>query len=736
MKRHKKLCRLTATILLLAMLASTAAACGIVITPPDEPTIPTDPTNPTETPNPHVCVFSDWEVVKEVTSTEDGLRERRCECGKVEQDVIPASGKEYVIHYMNLKSAAYPEQTGYNSRDGLLELPVPEADGYTFAGWYTASVGGEIVDYIPKGSKEDYVLFAHWEVIAYDITYRNAPNHTNVTTYDIEDKLNLKTPSWNGLVFTHWSDEKGNIYKPTGNITILPEKMFGDLILTANWKTLRNIASPAADNAKLYSDFSTEDGYLFFYYHLGTIQHVVLDSKDALAGNLYYKSEGIPIEYTLSQTVTIGEETGKTITNTVSKSISQSQSTEQSMSFALESSRNWNEHLGTSVDASIGAEIGAGGAKITGSITTSIEESLDVGGSRGTSQGWNSSLSSSKEIGMEESESVSSSLAYMEEISTTKEETIYVGAEQPSGYYAYVHAGNIEVYATVIYDIETGNLFINTYSYLDNMHTMVMYYPDVASLNDPAVDSLDFTIPEEEIKNMIESAYYVKYDANGGEGRMPVTLCAAGGEVALAKNAFTKEGFVFAGWKLEKEDGNVSFADGEMVKDLAEPLHTVTLKAMWDEDPTYDKDVVYTAATKSGYVSKGVSGKDPDIKYSAVIEYRNRTANSVEIRVKFTSTITKGWYTVYGQRFNFSIGSNKSGTLEIVPFNTWKNISSANRSLTKTSAWMTVPLSTAAATTVSLKIYYWQVNSGGTDMTANYDYHGINTTWTVDIPAD
>ena len=230
--------------------------------------------NPDE---PHTCSFGDWVIVKEPTNSVDGLRERKCDCGKVEQEVIVASNTEYYIKYRNLKSADYPEESGYNSKDGLLDLPQPEATGYTFIGWYTASSGGELIDYIPEGSKKNYILYAHWELVSYEITYKNVPNNVNPTSYNIESKLKLETPKWSGLVFTHWSDEDGNIYTPSENITSLPEKTSGDMILTANWKVLRNIVTPAQNGSMLYSVYSGEEGNLYFYYDLGTIEHVVLD---------------------------------------------------------------------------------------------------------------------------------------------------------------------------------------------------------------------------------------------------------------------------------------------------------------------------------------------------------------------------------------------------------------------------------------------------------------------------
>ncbi|MBR5143604.1 MAG: InlB B-repeat-containing protein, partial [Clostridia bacterium] len=249
-----------------------------------------NPDNGTE--DSHTCSFGDWIIVKEPTNSVDGLRERKCECGNVEQEVIAASNTEYYIQYRNLKTAQYPKENGYNSKEGLLNLPQPEADGYTFIGWYTASIGGELVDYIPEGSTKNYILYAHWELVSYEITYKNVPNNTNPTSYNIETKLKLETPKWSGLEFTHWSDNEGNTYLPDINITSLPTNMFGDLTLTANWKVLRNIATPAAENGTLYSVFSGEEGMLYFHYDLGTIEHVVLDDINP---SLYYKSEGMPI---------------------------------------------------------------------------------------------------------------------------------------------------------------------------------------------------------------------------------------------------------------------------------------------------------------------------------------------------------------------------------------------------------------------------------------------------------
>ena len=736
MKNRNNMMRIFAFLLLTSMLVSSLAACnGVTITPnPVETTTTTtekndpDP-NPDPDPKPHTCVFGHWEVVKAATTTEEGLRERRCECGEIEQEVIPCPEAEYSITYNNLKTADYPEVNGYNSADGLMNLPRPEATGYVFVGWYTSSVGGDIVDYIPKGSTKDYILFAHWELVEYTITYKNAPNYSGIMSYDIEDKLRLVSPKWSGLEFDYWSDEEGNKYYPDDDITTLPTYTHGDLVLTANWKVLRNIAKRGPENPDFYFNFDEEDGFLSFWYDIGTIEHVILDANPS--AYLYYKAEGSNISLTLSKTVSIGEETAKTISNTISQSISTSKTIENSFNFAKSHSENWSNSITGGSETEVGVEGDIGVAKLSAKQKFSVEVSGVWGETDTSTAEWGSSVSSTTESSTEKSQTVSSSLVYKQDISSEISETFSVDANQPSGYYAYVHAGNIRVVAIVMYEIETGLLYINTHSYLDNMHSMLMYYPDVNALNNPTVDSLDLAIPEDKIVEMIESSYYVKYDGNGATGTMATTAHHMNEDEPISNNEFKKTGCIFAGWEMTTADGErIIVEDGAVIKDHVKPLQIVTLKALWETDPTYDKDIVYTATTKTGTISTS-----PGLTYSAKIEYRNRTADSVEVRIAWTTSIRNGSYTRYGQNFNFSVGSAKSGNVRVVSFDTWKNYTSSVRSKTGTSGWVTVPLNTPAATTISMKIYYWQTNSNDYDMNKYDGTAAINTTWKIDIPA-
>ena len=77
------------------------------------------------------------------------------------------------------------------------------------------------------------------------------------------------------------------------------------------------------------------------------------------------------------------------------------------------------------------------------------------------------------------------------------------------------------------------------------------------------------------------SAYAVRFDANGGMGTMEKRVYAAGDDVALPANTFTRSGWTFAGWGTEA-DGPVLYADGERIGGgLAAGGQTVTLHAVW-----------------------------------------------------------------------------------------------------------------------------------------------------------
>ena len=517
-------------------------------------------------------------------------------CGEVfvEQEEVPMlQAKHHSITYRNLNGAESPEPTSYAEHAGLMEMPEPAAPGYVFVGWYTASQGGTVVDYIPAGSTQDYILYARWEQITYNITYFEAPNYEGVETYTVENEIYLKDPNWPGLGFMGWSEENGKVVtevteKGTRLYKIAPGTT-GDLKLTANWKLMRNIAVPGT-NTLMLAKFNPETGHYVFTYELGTIENVVLEELNSSTLGLYRHTGAGDFTLTMSQENTMEESFADSITQTISKSISSSSEWEQSKEWAKEIS---NEHS-THVDISL--EIGGDAAMVKAGIETGYGYANTNTDSWGGSESKGGSYGEETENGQE----VGSSFSYLKSMTTASEASINISGDAPHGYYDYVQAGNIRVFGVVTYNPEDGNVYMNTYSMLDNMHGVVLYYPDVNALNNPTCETLEYRIPRDNIAETIANSYFVEYDPNGVEilgveiavkGKMQNTLHTIGGVEKLAKNEFTRDGYLFMGWetrgKVEGQDELVStgtFTDEQVINtSLASNGEVVTMYALWEK---------------------------------------------------------------------------------------------------------------------------------------------------------
>lgn len=74
--------------------------------------------------------------------------------------------------------------------------------------------------------------------------------------------------------------------------------------------------------------------------------------------------------------------------------------------------------------------------------------------------------------------------------------------------------------------------------------------------------------------------FKVKFNPNGGKGKMAAQTIARNKAVALRKNAFTRKGCIFLGW-AKKKTGAVAYKNGAKVKNLAAKGKTASLYAKW-----------------------------------------------------------------------------------------------------------------------------------------------------------
>ena len=102
----------------------------------------------------------------------------------------------------------------------------------------------------------------------------------------------------------------------------------------------------------------------------------------------------------------------------------------------------------------------------------------------------------------------------------------------------------------------------------------------------------------------------------------------------------------------------------------------------------------------------GSSGKQFGISSTATAEYQNRTASTVQVRIKWVNTLTANTYYGYAQSFNASIGGSSYVDYSICSASTWNSLSSSARSVTAYSNWVTVSVS-ATQTSVSASGSFW-----------------------------
>lgn len=138
-------------------------------------------------------------------------------------------------------------------------------------------------------------------------------------------------------------------------------------------------------------------------------------------------------------------------------------------------------------------------------------------------------------------------------------------------------------------------------------------------------------------------------------------------------------------------------------------------------DSTSAKTITFTYTPTAVSTSQTiVSGKtwwsydgQARITYAVKVEYRNRTANSVQVRVTWTNTIQSGYYYGYKQVGKVNIGGQTTGNMTIATNSTFAKGHSSNIA-SVTSDWITVSLSTTNATTLAVSgSWYDALNLSG-----------------------
>lgn len=131
----------------------------------------------------------------------------------------------------------------YNEPYG--SLPTPNRTGYTFAGWYTKSSGGEVVTSSTTVNNEySHSLYAHWTANSYTIIYdkNNGSGSMSNTSciYGQDCTLRTNTFTRSGYTFSSWNtraDGKGTSYNNGDKVRTLTSTNNGTVTLYAQWSS-------------------------------------------------------------------------------------------------------------------------------------------------------------------------------------------------------------------------------------------------------------------------------------------------------------------------------------------------------------------------------------------------------------------------------------------------------------------------------------------------------------------
>ena len=150
----------------------------------------------------------------------------------------------------------------------------------------------------------------------------------------------------------------------------------------------------------------------------------------------------------------------------------------------------------------------------------------------------------------------------------------------------------------------------------------------------------------------IGDSYSVRFDSNGGVGRMDNQTMMMGVTYALNTNLYTRSGYTFKGWALTSS-GSVKYKDGARVSGLSSVKNdTVVLYAVWEAVQTYTVTFKPNGGTCSEtvrYVAGGTKIGELPVPTWSGYSFRCWTSGSSGGTVITPETVINSSHTYYAQ---------------------------------------------------------------------------------------
>lgn len=225
---------------------------------------------------------------------------------------------------------------------------------------------------------------------------------------------------------------------------------------------------------------------------------------------------------------------------------------------------------------------------------------------------------------------------------------------------------------------------------------------------------------------------------------------ASGGTKIATTTTFTSNSTIYAHWTpnnytysiVYKSSNGTSLGSTTMTKAYGSSA-TVTPPAYagyttpsaqtvnWDSSSktitfTYSPVSATVTSVSNVHFATYNSGEET---YSAEITVGERTATSVQIKIKVTFRLPKGAYNAYAHKLTGKVGDTSIPKTTIVSLNKWASSSSSVRTESSTTSWISVPV-TATQTTVNANLILRLYNSNDTYM-SSYAHTEQNVTVTI-----
>lgn len=532
-------------------------------------------------------------------------------------------------------------------------LPTPTRDGYTFVGWFTQKEeGNQVLETSLVETDSDHTLYARWSTDAYKVTFDANGGSVDPASKTVEYGSaygTLPTPEKKGYGFTGWYTAKDGGDKVTEDTKLEKAK---DVTLYARWSA----------NAVTVS-FNANGG-----------------SVGTTSGSVEYGSK-----YGSLPTPT---RTGYTFSGWYTKASGGDKVTADTK--VTNSSKHtlyaqWKVNSYTVTFNANGGSVSTSSAAVNyGSTYSSLPTPTRTGF---TFQGWYTAASGGTKV------------TTSTEMTSAKNHTLYAQWKVNS----YTVKWNTATGCTITVkrtSSPNGGASTGTLS-----SGATVYYGDKLTVTYTA--STGYTISTKGT-----TAVTVTGNVTSANIYATATVNSYTYNIVYKSSNGTALGTATATYKY----GTTNTISPKSISGYTAPASQTVA---WDS--TSAKTITFTYTPTAVSTSQTiVSGKAwwtysgaARITYAVKVEYRNRTANSVQVRVTWTNTIQSNYYYGYKQVGSVTVGGKTTGNMTIATSSTFAKGHSSNTA-SVTSDWITVSLSTTNATTLAVSgSWYDALNLSG-----------------------